>query len=166
MKIKGEFSILAVLLHGMLLFFSGMVYWKMSPLFISGDIGTNDYTFYIVVPLYIIFTLFALISPLVSIKNIIIDDTSIIYKYLLMRKSYDLKDIDGYFTMEIPSKDTTYETIYPVSRNRILPPVSSFYTGNYDDFKKNIPLKNIGKVKFSWKNYLTVLIFKNYNELK
>ena len=76
-----------------------------------------------------------------------------------------LKDIDGYFTMELPSRECTYETIYPVSTNRILPPISSFYTSNYDEVKKFIPLKNMGKVKFSWKNYMMVLLFKKYKEL-
>jgi len=164
--IKGRFSILAAFLHIMLIGFSGMVYWKMSPLFTSGEIGTEDYTFYITIPLYVLFTLFALISPLVSIKNIVVDEVSIRYKYLLMRKSFNLKDIDGYFLMDLPSRDATYETIYPVSGNRILPPISSFYISNYDEVKKNIPLKNLGKVRFSWKNYLVVLLFKKYNELK
>lgn len=165
MTIKGEFSILALFLHILLIAVSGIAYWKMSPLFVSGEISLSDPEFYIAVPLFVVFTLFAVISPLVSIKNICIDDASIKYKYLLARKTFNLKDVDGYFTMEIPSKDTTYETIYPVSRGRILPPISSFYTSNYNEVKEAVPFKKLGKVKFSWKNYMLVLFFKKYNEL-
>jgi len=166
MKIKGKFSVLAAVLHVFMIGISGIIYWKMSPLFISGEISTDDFFFYIVVPLYILFTLFALLSPLVSLKNIDIDDTLIVYKFILFRKSYSLKDIEGYFTMELPSKDTTYETIYPVSRGRILSPISSFYLSNYDEVKEKIPFRFFGKVKFSWENYMVVLLFKKYNELK
>ena len=166
MKIKGQFSILAVILHILLIVVAVMAYWSMRPSFISGEIGTGDIMFYIAVPLFVIFTLFAVISPLVSIKNIYIDDASIIYKYLLMKKCFKLEEVDGYFTMDLPSKDATYETVYPVSRGRILPPISSFYLSNYDEVKKEIPLKKLGKVKFSWKNYLLVLLFKKYNELE
>lgn len=165
MKIKGKFSILAVILHVILVIVAGMAYWSMRPLFISGEIGIGDITFYIVVPLFVIYTLFAVVSPFVSIKNVYIDDTSLSYKYLLMKKSFKLEDVDGYFIMDLPSRDATYETIYPVSRNRILPPVSSFYISNYDEMKNEIPLKKLGKVKFSWKNYMLVLFFKKYNEL-
>lgn len=165
MKIKGEFSISALFLHILLIAVSGAAYVGMSPMFTSGEINPDDIIFYITVPLYIIFTLYALVSPLISIKNIFIDGTSIQYKYLLSRKTFNLKDIDGYFTMEIPSKDTTYETIYPVSRNRILPPISSFYISNYDEVKKAILLKKLGKVKFSLKNYMLIQFFKKYNEL-
>jgi hypothetical protein len=165
MKIKGEFSILALLMHILLIGVSAGAYWGMSPLFISGEITAGDPLFYLTLPLYALFTLFAVISPFISIKNIYIDDSTLVYKYFLFSKSYNLKDVDGYFTMEIPSKDTTYETIYPVSRNRILSPISSFYLSNYDEVKEQIPLRFIGKVKFSWKNYMLVLLFKKYNEL-
>jgi hypothetical protein len=165
MPIKGEFSILALFLHILLVAVAGVAYWQMSPLFTSGEISFSDPEFYIAVPLFAVFTVFAVISPFVSIKNILIDDSSIKYKYLLTRKIFNLQDVDGYFTMELPSRDTTYETIYPVSRNIILPPISSFYISNYDEVKKALPLKNMGKVKFSWKNYMLVLFFKKYNEL-
>lgn len=165
MKIKGQFSILALFLHILLVAVSIGAYRGMLPMFISGEITSGDFLFYITVLLYVLFTLFAVISPLVSIKNIYIDDSVLLYKYLLFRKSYNLKDVDGYFTMELPSKDTTYETIYPVSRNRILSPISSFYLSNYDEVKKDLPIRSLGKVKFSWKNYMMVLILKKYNEL-
>ncbi len=135
-------------------------------MFISGEISYGDPLFFITVPLYIVFTLFAIISSFISIKNIFIDEKFLRYRYLFFSKRYNLNNIDGYFTMELPSRDTAYETIYPVSSNRILPPISSFYTSNYDEVKKAIPLKNLGKVKFSWNNFLVVLIFKKYNELK
>jgi hypothetical protein len=165
MLIKGKVSILALILHVLLAAVAGAVYWQMSPLFISGEINTGEAAFYIAIPIYILFTIFAVISPLVSIKSIIIDENSISYKYLLARKIFNLKDIEGYFTMDLPSKDATYETIYPVSRNRILPPISSFYTSNYDDLKKAVPLKSMGKVRFSWRNYMLILLFRKYNEL-
>ncbi len=165
MNIKGQFSILALFLHILLIAVSIGAYRGMSPMFISGEITSGDLLFYITVPLYVLFTLYAVISPFVSIKNIYIDDSTIVYKYLLFRKSYHVKDVEGYFTMELPSKDTTYETIYPVSRNRILSPISSFYLSNYDEVKEQIPFRFIGRVKFSWKNYMLVLLFKNYNEL-
>lgn len=163
--IKGEYSILAVILHLFLLGVAGVMFWQMSPLYTTGEIGAGDILFYVTVPVYVIFVLFAVISPFVSIKKIIIDDTSIVYRYLLMKKSFNLQEIDGYFTMDLPSRDATYETIYPVSRNRILPPVSSFYISNYDEVKKSVPFRKMGKVKFSWKNYMTVLLSKKYNEL-
>ena len=165
MKIKGQFSILALCLHILLVAVSIGAYRGMSPMFISGEITSGDFLFYITVPLYVLFTLFAIISPFVSIKNIYIDDSTLLYKYLLFRKRYNLKDVEGYFTMELPSKDTTYETIYPVSRNRILSPISSFYLSNYDEVKKDLPIRSLGQVKFSWKNYMMVLLFKKYNEL-
>lgn len=164
--IKGRFSISALLLHIMLIGVAAGAYWGMSPMFISGEISYGDPLFFITVPLYIVFTLFAIISSFISIKNIFIDEKFLRYRYLFFSKRYNLNNIDGYFTMELPSRDTAYETIYPVSSNRILPPISSFYTSNYDEVKKAIPLKNLGKVKFSWNNFLVVLIFKKYNELK
>lgn len=165
MKIKGEFSIFALLMHILLIAVSAGAYWGMSPMFISGEISSGDPLFYITLPLYGVFVLFSILSPFISIKNIYIDEKSLRYRYLFFSRSYNLKDVEGYFTMEIPSKDTTYETIYPVSRSIILSPISSFYLSNYDEVKEQIPLRFIGKVKFSWKNYMLVLLFKKYNEL-
>jgi len=165
MTIKGKVSITAVILHIFLIVVSGMMYRYMSVFFYSGEIKPDDILFYVIIFIFILFTLFAVISPLISIKNIYIDETSLCYRYLLLKKSYDLKEIEGCFTMELPSRDTTYETIYPVSRNKILPPISSFYISNYDQVKKEIPFRSLGKIKFSWKNYMVLLLFKKYNEL-
>ncbi len=165
MKIKGEFSILALIMHILLIAVSAGAYLGMSPLFTSGQITPGDPLFYLTVPFFVVFVLFSVISPFVSIKNIYIDEKSLRYRYIFFSRNYNINDIDGYFTMELPSRDTTYETIYPVSRNRILSPISSFYLSNYDEVKELIPFRFIGKVKFSWKNYLLVLLYKKYNEL-
>jgi len=50
--IKGEFSILALFLNLMLIAVSGIVYWKMSPMFTPGEISFNDPEFFIAVPLF------------------------------------------------------------------------------------------------------------------
>lgn len=163
--VKGRFSIFAGILHFFLVAISAVAFWQVSP-FMSSEMTASDrYVLYCAVPLYIIFTIYALVSPFVNLKNVIIDDISITYRYMLRKKSFRLKDIEGYFTMELPSRDTTYETIYPVSSNRILPPVSSFYISNYDQVKKAMPLKNMGKVRFSLKNYFVILFTKKYTEL-
>lgn len=163
--IKGKFSRLAVVLHLFLLVIPVMAFWQGSKLINSGEIEADSLIFYMIAAVFVLFTIYAVVSPILNIKEVYIDDKIFIYKYLFFRKSYTLNEIDGYFTMEVPSKDTTYETIYPVMRNRILPPVSSFYISNYDDLKNSFPLKHIGRVKFSWKNYFIILFVSKYNEL-
>lgn len=98
----------------------------MLPLMNSGETSIEGYVLYITAPIYMIFILYSIIAPLANLKTIIIEDISITYKYLLMKKKYNLKEIDGYFTMELPSRDNTYETIYPVRNNTILPPIDPF----------------------------------------
>ena len=163
--IKGKISIMAVFLHLLLIAVPVILFWQSAPILDSAESSADRYVIFCAVPLYVIFTLYAVAAPLVNLKTVIIDDVLISYKYLLRKKNYSLKDVDGYFTMELPSRDNTYETIYPVKNNKILPPISSFYTSNYDEIKKAIPFRNLGKVKFSWKNYLVLLLYKKYNEL-
>ncbi len=163
--IKGKVSISAVILHLFLIGVAIAMYWQMAPVVRGAESQSDRYIFYVAVPIYIVFVIYAMVAPLVNLKSVTIDDKTVIYRYLFFKKSILLIDVDGFFTMEIPSRDYTYETIYPVSNNKILPPVSSFYISNYDEFKNNMNLKMLGKVKFSWKNYLAVSIFKKYSEL-
>lgn len=164
--IKGRLSIYAVAMHAVLVAVAVGAFFSYPVIFSDGDITTDGPVFYMLIFIFVIYTFFAVVSPFVSIRNVHIDDKSLNYRYLLRKRVYLLETIEGYFTMELPSRDYTYETIYPVSRGIILPPVSSFYLSNYEEIKNRIPLKNLGKVRFSWRNYCLILLVKKYNELR
>lgn len=164
--IKGRLSLFAVTMHAVLVAVAAGAFLSYPEIFSDGDITTDDPVFYILFFLFLIYAGFAAISPFVSLKSIRIDADGLTYRYPLLKKVYPLNEVEGFFIMEIPSRDYTYETIYPVSRGRILPSVSSFYISNYQEIKSSIPLKDLGRVRFSWGNYLVVVTSKKYNELK
>lgn len=163
--VKSKVSWLVVALHIMLVGITGVLVWYIFPFVRNGswmESVQNGIYFFIT----IIFGAFSLVSPFVNIKIIKIDDTALIYRYMLWQKKYIFTKINGYFLMDVPSRQGTYETIYPVSDNRILSPISSFYCDNYDEIKKALPVDNLGKIPFSWDNYKITVFSKRYDRIK
>ena len=152
--VKSKFNIMLYILYPMLAIAAGFAtyYFVHAALFES---GINTVSLYILGLCVILMDLFAVIHPFTACYDTLYDGEYLVYrwKFIPRNKIIRITDIEGYYTMKVPSRDNEYLTAFPVTRESVLPSISSFYYDNCDEVIKGLPVKHLGELPFSWKVY-------------
>jgi len=157
--VKSEFSFVVYFLYIILVVFAGVTtFWFIPQMLNSSEI--KGFVLYLMIFCFGLFDLFAVVHPLTSCYNVYYDGEYLLYKWTFLprKKKILAETIEGYYTMKVPSKDNEYLTAYPVSGDKLLPAISSFYFDNYDDIVKQLPGEEIKRLKFSWGTYYRISI--------
>lgn len=157
--VKSEFNIAVYLLYIILIAFAGIGTFMLLPPVLK-DPGINRISLYIIIFSFTLFDLFAFIHPLISCYNVFYDGEYLLYKWTFIprRKKIHAEQIEGYYTMKVPSREDEYLTAYPACGNKLLPAISSFYFDNYSDIVKDLPGDELARIKFSWSKYFNMAV--------
>jgi hypothetical protein len=103
----------------------------------------------------VVFDSFALLQPLITCYKITVSEVYLDYKWTFVpfSKRYEKSKIKGYISIELPSRQATYLTYYPVLGNKLLPSISSFTLTNAKEVIEGTGFTSLGKIPFSWKFY-------------
>lgn len=157
--VKSEFNIVVYFLYIVLVVFAGAAtFWFIPQILNSSEL--KGVILYILLVCFGIFDLFAVIHPLNSCYNVYYDGEYLFYKWTFIPRSIKVhaEKIEGFYTMKVPSKENEYLTAYPVSGEKLLPAISSFYFDNYEDIVKQLPGSEITRIKFSWSTYFNMSV--------
>lgn len=152
--IKSEFSIMLYILYPVLAAACGFAtyYFVRSAMF---ERGMNDAALYILGLCVLLMDVFAILHPMLACYDVYYDGEYLFYKWKFIprNRKFRIQDIDGYYTMKVPSRNNEYMTAYPVQGNAVLPSISSFFYDNYEDVVRGLPVKHMGEIPFSWTVY-------------
>jgi len=157
--VKSGFNIVVYFLYIVLVVFAGVTtFWFIPQMINSPEI--KGVILYILLVCLGIFDIFAVIHPINSCYNVFYDGEYLLYKWTFIPRSIKIhaEKIEGFYTMKVPSKENEYLTAYPVSGDKLLPAISSFYFDNYADIVKHLPGDEIARVKFSWSRYFNMAV--------
>ncbi len=133
--------------------------------FVKSYYGTKDFytvQFFCYASVIFILDAFALIFPFAASYNIIIDEKYMTYTWIFapLRKKFLLDEIEGYYTILLPSRDNVYLTAYPQKNGRLLSSISTFYVDNYDEVIAALNKPHLGRLNFSWRTYFVDILIK------
>ncbi len=159
-KIKSEFNIAVYFLYGILIAAAGIGTYTLFPMLREPDM--SRLAFYVISAGIALFDIFAIVHPLISCYNVFYDGEFLEYRWTLIprRKKIHAQNIEGFYTMKVPSKEDEYMTAFPLYGDRMLPAISSFYFDNYNDILKELPGREIARLKFSWRTYFRISVLK------
>lgn len=147
--VKSKFSIILYILYPMLAAASGFAtyYFIRSMLFES---GINTAALIIPGLCVILIDAFTLFHPALACYDICYNGEFLVYRWKFIPRTLKIRitDIEGYYTMKVPSRNNEYMTSFPVTRQTVLPSISEFYYGNYDEVVKGLPVKHSGSYPF------------------
>lgn len=158
--VKSEFNFAVYFLYGLLMAAAGIGTYTLIPALKDPDM--SRITIYAAASGIAILDVFALVHPLISCYNIFYDGEFLEYRWTFIpwRKKIHAQDINGYYTMKVPSRENEYLTAFPASGDKILPAISSFYFVNFSDIVKALPGREIARLKFSWRLYFRISLLK------
>lgn len=156
---KTEFNITPFFLCALLFFAAGtaMYYFIKTDPFGSAPLTLPQIIFSACIALELAF---AIGYPLLAVYRIEITDGALVYRWVFLprKKKVCLHEIEGYYSVLLPSRQAEYMTFYPVSGGRVLPAVSSFLFANSGAFMKQTGLKHLGRLPFSWNLYFKKIV--------
>lgn len=152
--VRSKFSIILYILYPVLAAASGFAtyYFIHATLFEQGLSGAALFVMGFCI---LLMDAFAFIHPALACYDTCYDGEFLIYKWKFIPRSLKIRitDIEGYYTMKVPSRNNEYLTAFPVTRQAVLPSISEFYYDNYDEIINGLPVKHLEELSFSWKVY-------------
>jgi hypothetical protein len=106
--------------------------------------------------------IFSIVYPVTALYRVELRNNYLEYSWIIIsrRKKVALAEIEGYYSILLPSRNSEYLTFYPVSRGRVLPAISSFAFSNSGEFIIRTGLKHLGMLPFSWKMYFWNILIR------
>lgn len=160
--IKSKANIFVYILFAVLAVGTGMLLWYTTKSVMSGRYlnSVNDIVLLVLTPPIVYFVI---IHPFLSWYTFTVTETQIIFSRTLLpfiKISVLLTDLDGYYTMNVKSRESEYLTYIPVSNGMPLPLISSFYIDNSRKIIEATGVKFIGHIPYSMKRYFTITLLK------
>ena len=158
---KTEFNITPFFLCAVLFFAAGAAFYYFAETdpFGTAKLSVPQIIFSACIALELAF---AVGYPLLSIYRVEICEGALVYTWVFLprkKKTY-LHEIEGYYSVILPSRQAEYMTFYPVSGGRVLPAVSSFLFANSGPFMKETGLTHLGRLTFSWQLYFGKIVIR------
>lgn len=152
--VRSKFSIMLYILYPVLAAAAcaATYYFFRTALF---DEGINIASLCILGACVLLIDLFAILNPALACYDTCYDGEFLhyIWKFIPRRMKIRITDIEGYYTMKVPSRNNEYLTAFPVTATSVLPSISAFYYDNYEEIVKGLPVQHLGELPFSWKVY-------------
>lgn len=152
--VKSKFSLILYVLYPILAAtaVAATYYFLRTTLF---EEGINHASLFILGVCVLLIDLFAFVHPALACYDTSYDGEFLVYRWKFIPRSMKIRitDIEGYYTMKVPSRNNEYLTTFPVTRQSVLPSISEFYYDNYEEVVKGLPVQHLGELSFSWKVY-------------
>ena len=152
--VRSKFSIMLYILYPLLAAAAGVAtYYFVRSVFF--DTGIDSAALCVMGLCVLLIDLFAILNPALACYDTIYDGEFLHYKWKFIPRIMKIRitDIEGYYTMKVPSRNNEYLTAFPVTATSVLPSISAFYYDNYEEIVKGLPVQHLGELPFSWKVY-------------